>query len=345
MRRFALLALCLALPVLAGAPVSGAAASRDQVRVVGSSTAFPYSQAVAEEFTDKTDQPSPVVEATGTGGGMRLFCAGVGPRTPDVITASRPILPSELADCRRNGVTDLTEARFGQDAIVIAQSRAAPLTGFTRAEIFQAVAASVAIAGEIVPNPYRKWSEINPDLPDAPIEVFGPPLTSGTRDTFVTDMLAQGCGAFPAIAALPEPRRDDVCGRIRRDGAFIAATESDNVLVRRLAADPAVIGIFGYSLLDQNADQVRGAAIDGVAPTRATISSGAYGAIRALYLYVKNAHRGVIPGLDGFLAEYVSEAAIGEDGYLVELGLIPLPAAERESLRAAVTAGVPLVRR
>lgn len=341
MPRLSLFALCLALPV-ALSSLPGAAATRDQVRVVGSSTAFPYSQAVAEEFSDKTGEPSPVVEATGTGGGMRLFCAGVDPRTPDVLAASREMLPSELADCRRNGVMDLTEARFAEDAVIVAQSRQAPWTDFTSAELFQAVAAEVEIAGEVVPNPYARWNEIDPRLPDAPIEVFGPPLTSGTRDAFVRLVLARGCRAFPAIEALPEPRRAEVCRRIRRDGPFVPATESDNVLVRQLAADPAAIGIFGFSMLHQNADRIRGAAIDGVAPTRETIESGAYAAVRSLYLYVKNAHRGVIPGLDRFLSEYLSEAAIGRDGYLTELGLIPLSAPDRESLRATAAAGGPL---
>lgn len=341
MPRFALLALCLALPAVAGGPAAGAAATRDQVRVVGSSTAFPYTQAVAEEFADETGQLSPVVEATGTGGGMRLFCSGVGPRTPDVIAASRRILPSELAACQRNGVTDLIGARFADDAVIIAQSRQAPWTDFTRAQIFQAVAASVEIAGEIVPNPYRNWHQIDPSLPDAAIEIIGPPLTSGTRDAFVKLVLNQGCLTFPAIEALPEPQRADVCSRIRRDGVFVVATESDNVLVRQLAADPGAIGIFGYTMLHDNADWLRGAALDGVAPTREAIISGAYGAVRSLYLYVKNAHRGVIPGLDGFLAEYSSEAAIGPNGYLVQLGLIPLATADRESLRAAVGGGAP----
>ena len=335
MRRLAvILAACLALP--------GAAATRDQVRVVGSSTVFPYSQAVAEEFSSETGFPSPVIEATGTGGGMRLFCAGVGPRTPDVAAASRRILPSEIALCRQNGVTDISEARFGEDAVVLAQSRRAPPADFSRAEIFQALAASVEIGGKLVPNPYRRWREIDPRLPDEPIEVFGPPLTSGTRDAFVALVMAPGCRGFPAIAALSEPQRTEACGRIRQDGPFIEAGESDNVIVRRLAADPGAIGIFGYAFLYENADRLRGAALDGVAPTREAIASGAYGAVRSLYLYVKNAHRSVIPGLDGFLAEYLSEAAIGPEGYLVGRGLIPPAAAERARLRAAVAAGEPL---
>lgn len=338
MRHLAFLALCLAAPVAA----SGAAVTRDQVRVVGSSTVFPYSQAVAEEFSGEHDFPSPVIEATGTGGGLRLFCAGVGPRTPDVTTASRRILVSEIELCRRNGVTDVTEARFGADAVVIAQSRLAPATDFSRAQLFQGLAEMVEVGGRIVPNPYRRWSEIAPRLPDVPIEVFGPPLTSGTRDAFVELVLGRGCRAFPAIEALPAAERTAVCSRIREDGAFVAAGESDNVIVRRLAADPGALGIFGYSLLAENTDRLRAATLEGVPPTREAIASGSYGAIRSVYLYVKNAHRGVIPGLDDFLAEYVSEAAIGPDGYLLERGLVPLPAAARNRARAAVAAATPL---
>lgn len=337
MRRAAVLALC----TLIAPGASAAAAPRDQVRIVGSSTAFPYAQAVAEEFSGESGFLSPVVESTGTGGGIRIFCGGVGPRTPDVTTASRRMLPSEHALCERNGVTDFTEARFGQDAVVIAQSRRAAPLDFSRAELFQALAASVEVDGAIVPNPYSRWSQIDPGLPDVPIRVFGPPFTSGTRDAFVSLVLEPGCRGFPSIAALPEPRRAEVCGQIRQDGAFVAAGESDNVIVRRLATDPVALGIFGYSQLFENADRLRAASLDGVSPTREAIASGKYGAVRPLYLYVKNAHRGVIPGLDAFLAAFVSEAAIGPEGYLADRGLIPLAPAEREALRAAVAAGAP----
>lgn len=336
------LALVL-VPFVAPVAAPAAAAMREQVRVVGSSTAFPYTQAVAEEFTEETGFPSPVVEATGTGGGMQLFCAGVGPRTPDMAVASRRILPSEVALCRANGVDDVSEARFGEDAVVIAQSRAGAVADFTRAELFQALAATVEVDGKLVANPYRRWREIDPSLPDAAIEVYGPPLTSGTRDALVALVMNEGCRAFPAIAALDAPRRTEVCGRMRQDGAYIDAGESDNVIVRRLLADPTAIGIFGYSFLAENADRLRGARLDGVAPDRAAIASGAYRATRPLYFYVKNAHRGVIPGLDAFIAAYVSEAAIGPEGYLVERGLVPMAAGERARTRAAVTAGTPAV--
>lgn len=338
----ALAALALAGLAAAALALTGAgtALARTQVRVVGSSTVFPYAQAVAEEFSATAGVPSPVVEATGTGGGFQIFCRGLGPQSPDIVTASRRIRPLEAALCRRNGVSDVTEIRFGEDAIVLAQSRRGPPADFTRAQLFQALAALVEVNGAVVANPYRRWREIDPALPDTPIEVYGPPLTSGTRDAFVDLVMNQGCLAFPAIAALPLGRRVDVCGRIRTDGAFIAAGESDSVIVRRLIADPAALGVFGYSFLYENADRLRGAALDGVPPTRAAIASGDYGATRSLYLYVKNAHRGIVPELDGFLAAFVSEDAVGPDGYLVERGLIPLSDADRARLRADVGAGV-----
>lgn len=333
-RLFAILILLVVLP--------GAGAIREQVRVVGSSTAFPYAQAVAEEMTEMTEFPSPVVEATGSGGGMRIFCAGLGPRTPDVTTASRRIRPSEIALCRERGVGEITEARFGLDAVVLARARGGATAGFTRSQLFQGLAAEVAIGGEIVTNPFRRWSEINPALPDEPILVYGPPYTSGTRDALVDLVMNEGCMEFSAIASLPPAARTSVCGRIRQDGAFIAAGESDNVIVRRLVADPAAVGVFGYSLLALNAERLRGISLDGVAPSREAIASGAYGAIRPLYFYVKSAHLGVITGLDHFLAEFTSEAAIGPGGYLVERGLVPLSEDERVRLRLSVAAGEPL---
>lgn len=338
MHRLTRFALTVPLVAALALAASGGAPSRGQVRVIGSSTVFPYSQAVAEEFSGETDFASPIVEATGTGGGLRLFCAGVGPRTPDVTASSRRIAPSELEQCRRNGVTDLTEARFGKDAVIVALSRRATLSGFSRADLFRALAASVEIDGKIVPNPYRRWNEIDPALPDEPIRAFGPPMTSGTRDAFTDLILGPGCRSFPDIAALPEARRTDVCGRIRQDGVFVATGETDNLIARRLTAETGAIGIFGFSALFENADRLRGASIDGVEPTRANIVSGTYGAIRPLYLYIKNAHRGVVPGLDEFLNEYVSEAAIGPDGYLVERGLVPAEAADRHALQALVAA-------
>ncbi len=285
-----------------------------------------------------------MVEATGTGGGMKIFCGGIGTRFPDVTGASRAMKPSEYDDCIAHGVGSVTEILLGYDGLSIAHARSAPDMDLTKADLFRALAAEVEVDGAVVANPFTRWNAVNPALPDIPITVFGPPPTSGTRDAFVELVMHEGCAAFPAIAALPEPRHEAVCSRMRQDGPFIEAGENDNIIVQRLLADPSALGIFGYSFLYENGDRLKAAAVDGVLPDPATIASGAYAVSRPLFLYVKNAHRGVIPGLDDFLAEYVSEEALGPDGYLPERGLIALAPAERDKVRADVAAGVAMSR-
>jgi phosphate transport system substrate-binding protein len=324
--------------------VPASAQSRDQIRIVGSSTVFPYTQAVAEQFAGMTGNPAPVVESTGTGGGMRIFCGGVGVDFPDITGASRPMTQSEYETCLANGVDDVTEVLLGYDGLSVAHSVEAPDMGLSKAQLFQALASEVEVAGQIVANPYRNWSEIDAALAEQPIEVFGPPPTSGTRDAFVELVMAEGCEAFPAIAALEGDRKDEVCARMRQDGPFIEAGENDNLIVQRLEADPNAIGIFGYSFLFENSDRLKPIAVDGVAPSAETIASGEYKVSRPLFIYVKNAHRNVVPGLDDFLAEYVSEESFGPDGYLPERGLIPLSDAEREEVRAAVADSAKMAR-
>ena len=325
-----------------GAPAQ--AQPRNQIRIVGSSTVFPYTQAVAEQFAGLTGMKAPVVESTGTGGGLQVFCGGLGPGFPDVADASRAIKPSERDLCASNGVTAVTEVMFGYDGLTIAQSIDGPDLDLSRAQIFQALASEVPIDGKIVPNPYRRWNEIDPALPDVPIRVFGPPPTSGTRDAFVELVMLEGCATFPAITALGPDRKAEVCERMRQDGPFIEAGENDNLIVQRLAADRTALGIFGYSFLFENADRLKAVAIDGIAPDEDTIASGAYEVTRPLYIYIKDAHRGVIPGLNAFLAEYVSEQSLGPDGYLAERGLIPLAQADRKALRAAISGDLDSVR-
>ena len=329
-------AAAAALAVLA-APAF--AQSRDQIRIVGSSTVFPYTQAVAEQFSGMTGKPAPVVEATGTGGGMQIFCGGVGPTFPDLTGASRAMKQSEFELCLANGVDNVTEILLGYDGLSIAHSIDGPDIDLTKAQLFQALASEVEVDGEIVPNPYKKWSEIDASLPDVAIQVFGPPPTSGTRDAFVELVMDVGCAEFPAIAALDEDKHAEVCQRMRQDGPFIEAGENDNLIVQRLEADHSTLGIFGYSFLYENTDMLKAVAIDGVLPDAETIASGEYKISRPLFIYVKNAHRGVIPGLDDFLKEYVSEESFGPDGYLAERGLIPLADEERETVRAEVEAG------
>lgn len=325
------------------AAVTGAQAqTRDQIRIVGSSTVFPYTQAVAEQFAAATGGAAPVVESTGTGGGMQIFCGGVGVDHPDITGASRAMKKSEFELCATNGVDSVTEVLIGYDGLSIAHSQQGPELNLTKAQIFQALASEVEVNGEIVANPYKNWNEIDPSLPAAPITVFGPPPTSGTRDAFVELVMHAGCDAFPAIKALEKDAKAEVCERMRQDGPFIEAGENDNLIVQRLEADPNALGIFGYSFLYENTDKLVGVAIDGVEPTTETIADGSYAVSRPLFIYMKNAHRGVIPGLEEFVTEYVSEEAFGEGGYLSERGLIPLAADKREAVRAAVAASAPM---
>ena len=331
------IAIYVGTAVLALTATGALAQSREQIRIVGSSTVFPYTQAVSEQFAAMTGGAAPVVESTGTGGGMQIFCGGVGPDHPDITGASRAMKQSEFELCQQNGVDSVTEVLIGYDGLSVAHAQSAPDMNLTKAQLFQALAAEVAVDGEIVANPYTNWSEIDPSLPDMAITVFGPPPTSGTRDAFVELVMMEGCEEFEAIAALEEDAMEDTCARMRQDGPFIEAGENDNLIVQRLNADPNALGIFGYSFLYENSDTLKPVAIEGVEPAPETIADGSYGVSRPLYVYVKNAHKGVIPGLEEFVAEYVSEESFGEGGYLSERGLIPLPADERDATRAAVS--------
>ena len=331
------IAIYLGTAALALTATAAVAQSREQIRIVGSSTVFPYTQAVSEQFAAMTGGAAPVVESTGTGGGMQIFCGGVGPDHPDITGASRAMKQSEFELCQQNGVDSVTEVLIGFDGLSVAHAQSAPDMDLTKAQLFQGLAAEVEVDGEIVANPYTNWSEIDASLPDMPITVFGPPPTSGTRDAFVELVMLEGCEEFEAIAALEEDAMEDTCSRMRQDGPFIEAGENDNLIVQRLNADPNALGIFGYSFLYENSDTLKAVAIDGVAPSTETIADASYGVSRPLFFYVKNAHKGVIPGLEEFVTEYVSEESFGEGGYLSERGLIPLSAEERDATRAAVS--------
>jgi phosphate transport system substrate-binding protein len=324
---------------VAALSVAGVAHARDQISIVGSSTVFPYTQAVSEQFANETGSPAPVVESTGTGGGMKIFCGGVGAEHPDLTGASRAMKKSEYEACQAAGVKSITEVLIGYDGLSIAVSRKGKPLDLTKAQLFQALAAKVEVDGKIVDNPYKKWSEIDKSLPDTEIEVFGPPPTSGTRDAFVELVMEEGCEEFPAIEALEKGAKKEVCQRMRTDGPFVEAGENDNLIVQRLESDPSAYGIFGYSFLYENQDKLQGVKVEGVAPSTETIADGSYKVSRPLFFYVKNAHRGVIPGLNEFVAEYVSEDAMGDGGYLSERGLIPLSAEKREEVRKAAIDG------
>jgi phosphate transport system substrate-binding protein len=314
------------------------AAARDQIRIVGSSTVYPFATVVAEEFGRSTGFKTPIIESTGTGGGLKLFCAGVGVEHPDITNASRRIKKSEVADCKANGVAEITEVKIGYDGIVLANSKKSARGELTLRHIFLALAKEIpAPNGDLVPNPHRTWKDVDPTLPDVRIEVLGPPPTSGTRDAFNELALEGGCKTYPDLAALEKKDKNEykrICHSVREDGAYVEAGENDNLIVQKLLANPNAFGVFGYSFLDQNADSVQGSLVGGVEPTFDDISEGSYPVSRSLYFYAKNAHVGSIAGIREYLAEFVSEKAIGEYGYLTDRGLIPAPKAEREKYRA-----------
>jgi phosphate transport system substrate-binding protein len=317
--------------------------ARDPLRIVGSSTVFPFSSAVAEEFGRRTTHKTPVVESTGSGGGLKLFCAGTG--APDIANASRRIKASEIENCKSNGVGEIIEVVIGFDGIVIANTRKGHRYNLTSQQIFQALAKRVPLHGKLIDNPYQKWSDIESSLPDVAIEVFGPPPTSGTRDAFVELAMEAGAKKFPMLAALKASDKKAfkaVAHTLREDGAYLDAGENDNLIVRKLGANPTTLGIFGFSFLDRNTDRVQGSLVDGVDPTFEAIAEGSYGISRSLYFYVKKARIGDTPGLEQYIAEFTSERAVGEDGYLVEKGLIPLPASDRKKSRERTKALTPM---
>ena len=317
------------------------AEARDQISIVGSSTVFPFATVVAERFGQTTSHPTPTIESTGSGGGLKLFCEGVGESTPDITNASRRIKSSEVELCAKNGVEEIVEVLIGYDGIAVANSVNGPDMDVTRGELFLALAETVPNpnGSGLVSNPYTKWSDIRSDLPDAEIRVFGPPPTSGTRDAFVELVMEEGCAEFDAIAALEESdedKFDEVCATMREDGAFIEAGENDTLIVSRLDNDPSALGIFGFSFLDQNSDKVKSIGVEGSYATFDQIADGSYPISRPLYFYVKKAHVGVVPGIEEYLAEFTSRRAVGENGYLIDRGLIPLSSAEYARMKDAV---------
>ncbi|WP_296703941.1 PstS family phosphate ABC transporter substrate-binding protein [Thiocapsa sp. UBA6158] len=318
------------------ASLSTQAMARDSVWIAGSSTVFPFSTAVAETFGRESSFPTPKVESLGTGGGFKLFCSGVGVDKSDISNASRAMKKSEFDQCQANGVTEITEVKIGYDGIAIANAKTGPALNITLGELWMALAKDVPNEdGKLVPNPYKKWSEINKDLPDVAIEVLGPPPTSGTRDAFVELAMEGGCDSFDSVKALAKTDKDmhkAVCHGIREDGAFIEAGENDNLIVQKLIANPNAVGVFGFSFLDQNADTLQGAKIGGVEPTFETIGDGSYPVSRSIYFYVKNAHVGTIPGIQEYVVEFTNDKAWGPDGYLADKGLIALP----DEMRASV---------
>ena len=337
-----LLIAALLFVLTASTGAVNAQSARDYIGIVGSSTVYPFATVVAEQFGKTTRYKTPKIESTGSGGGLKLFCAGVGVEHPDITNASRRIKESEFQKCRANGVTEIVEVKIGYDGIVLANSKKVAPMKLTRKDIFLALAKQVPNpkGGEkLVPNPYRTWKDVNPSLPAKKIEVLGPPPTSGTRDAFVELAMEGGAKKFSWIKAMKEEdkkRYKAIAHTIREDGAYIEAGENDNLIVQKLDANPNAVGIFGFSFLDQNTDKIQGSFVDGVQPTFDAIAEGDYPVSRPLFFYVKKAHVGVIPGMEGYLAEFTSEKAWGPDGYLAEKGMIPMPDKERKKYHAAV---------
>ncbi|SFN37887.1 phosphate ABC transporter substrate-binding protein, PhoT family [Roseovarius lutimaris] len=325
----------------------GAAQARDEIRIVGSSTVFPYTQAVAEQFANVTGAPSPIVESTGTGGGMKIFCAGIGEAHPDLTGASRAMKASEYQLCQNNGVTDITEAMIGYDGLSIAISRAAENDwDLTLEQVFLALAAEIPGEGGWIANPNKTWADVDASLPAVEILAYGPPPTSGTRDAFVELAMHAGCEATPFMKALKEADKagykatvKDNCSRMRQDGPFVEAGENDNLIVQRLNADEHAMGIFGYSFLYENMDTLKAVRIAGVEPSAETIGDFSYPISRPLYFYTKNAHRGVIPNFQEFIEEYMSDDAMEPGGYLSERGMVALPDDLRAETQDAVIDG------
>jgi phosphate transport system substrate-binding protein len=367
--------------VLSAAVITGAhaASARDHISIVGSSTVYPFATVVVEQFGKTTSFKTPKVESTGSGGGLKLFCSGVGVQHPDITNASRRIKSSEVKNCEKNGVKEIVEIKIGYDGIAIANSKKAPQFKLSRKDIFLALALKIpGPDGKLIANPNKTWKDVNASLPNTKIEVLGPPPTSGTRDAF--NELAMGGGAkkIEDLAKLrgmaqgaPEikdmmaklgipmsvytsyetkkgkaPKGKDIFKQvayaIREDGVFIEAGENDNLIVQKLEANPKALGVFGFSFLDQNLDKVQGSIVDGVVPSFDTIADNSYPISRPLFFYVKKAHVGVIPGMKEYLAEFTSAKAWGEEGYLSERGLIPMPEAERAQFAKAAKNLTPL---
>mgnify|MGYP001465546392 FL=1 len=324
------------------------AASRDTIKIVGSSTVYPFATVVAERFGKKTTFNTPVIESTGSGGGLKLFCKGIGIEHPDITNASRRIKQSEIDNCAKAGITEITEIKIGYDGIVIANSRQGKKLSLTKRQIFLALTPMVPNPnGEevLLKNPYKTWKDVDPTLPNIDIEVLGPPPSSGTRDAFAELAMEGGCKTFKWLADIKKQDKNkykSICRSVREDGPYIEVGENDNLIVSKLNANPNALGVFGYSFLDQNSDTIQGSMVDGAYPTFENIADGSYKVSRPLYFYVKNAHAASIPGIKEYVREFTSRGTIGQTGYLTDKGLIPMPNNEYKEFAAAGKKLIPL---
>jgi len=357
MKKFGIAAALLSAAVMSTTGTANAQ-SRDQIRIVGSSTVFPFATAVAEEFGRSSSFKTPIVESTGSGGGLKLFCAGIGTNHPDITNASRRIKKSEVELCASNGVAEIVEVKVGYDGIVIAADKASDTMQLSLRDLYLALAAQVPAPGteggegNMIENPNKTWKDVNASLPAKPIVVLGPPPTSGTRDAFNELAIEGGCKSFSGMKALKSTNGNlykALCRGIREDGAYVEAGENDNLIVQKLQADKSAVGVFGFSFLDQNTDVIQAFSIakkvgaEPMQPEFDAIADGSYPISRSLFFYVKKAHVGVIPGIEEYLAEFTSDKAMGEFGYLTDRGLIPLNDEERETIQSAASGLIPLV--
>ena len=341
-----LAAVAAGVGLAAGLGAAPAHAARDYVWAAGSSTVFPFATRVSEQFARKTGMKAPKVESLGTGGGIKLFCSGVGDGFPDIATASRRMKRSEFDACAAKGVKDIIELKIGFDGIVVAVDKRGPDYAFTTSALYLGLAAKVLRYGQYPANPYKTWPEVGAGLPKGRIQVYGPPPSSGTRDAFVELAIEAGALKYPANKALKdkdEKRFKEMVDPLRKDG-WIDSGENDNAIVQTLTKTPGAIGVFGWSFLEENMDKVKGASVNGVKPSLASISDGTYPLARSLFVYVKKSNLGVTKGLREYMSEFVSDAATGKGGYLKDRGLIPLPAAQHEANKATVRTLTPMVR-
>lgn len=334
------------LVLLASAALTVSLSARDQIKIVGSSTVYPFSSSVAEELGATSKFPTPVVESTGSGGGMKLFCAGNDLNTPDITNASRRMKTKEFTLCEKNGVTDITEAVIGYDGIAFAQDKANPAFDISRKNLALAVAAEVPSKDgkSLIANPYKKWSDIDSSLPSREIIVYGPPKSSGTRDAFEELVMQATFKKMPIYTDLYKldkkaNKRYKKYSVVRQDGVYVPSGENDNLIVKKLTKNKNAFGIFGFSFLVENDDKLSGSTINGIEPTPKAISSGKYPVSRSLFFYTKNSHKKDVPAMNKYLEMFMSENMIGEDGILSEIGLIPLPQEQRAELRKSVLAG------
>ena len=323
------------LTLLIAFVITSYASARDQIKIVGSSTVYPYATVVAEKFGKGGKFKTPVIESTGTGGGMKLFCAGVGTQHPDVTNASRAIKSSEKALCAKNGVKDIIEIIVGNDGISFAHSVKAKNIDFTKEQLWRALAHDVDVNGKVVANPYKKWSDIDKSLPNVDIKIMVPPPTSGTRDAWNSLVMGKGCSKGFKTAMGDKAKKG--CAKLREDGLAIEAGENDTLIVNKLAADPEMFGLFGYSYLVANKDKIKAAKIEGKLPSLASIQDYSYPIARPLFFYVKKSHVGVVPGIKEFLAEFTAKGTMGPKGYLTDIGLVPLDDKTYKTVRTAGT--------